>query len=189
MLILRIGRGVIDHFPVRRSEWINSLVMFGWGAILAFDNLPLYGIWTNLSLSLSEAAWSSMLMTIAALRLLALTINGTFPKSWYGRWSPHVRVAMSMICALAWMQLVLAGMKAPVWSTAVVAYAGYFVSDVLNTWSAAAEARELDKGRRNVAARTVDPRELVGDRSDRHWFGRWRRNRLRSQEPAHAYTD
>jgi hypothetical protein len=128
MLILRIGQGVIDHFPVRRSEWINSAVMVGWGAVLTMDDLPLYGSWVYLSVTLSETAWASLLMTIGAIRLIVLTINGTFPKSWYGKWSAHVRVFMALLCAVAWVQLVLAGMRAPIWSTGVVAYAGYWRS-------------------------------------------------------------
>lgn len=183
MLILRLGRGVIDHFPVRRSEWINSLVMVGWGLLLWLDGLPLYGAWTYLTVSLDETAWSFLLMTIGGLRLIVLGINGTFPQSWYGPWAPHVRVAMSLICALAWLQLVLAGIKAPVWSTGVAAYAGYLVSDTLNTWSAAAEARELDKGRRNVAERLIETGQPTLHGSSLRRTGGWFRNRLRPKEP------
>lgn len=182
MLILRIANGVIDHFPVRRSEWISSFVMIGWGLVLALDGRPLYGNWSYLSISLSETAWWGMCISLGVLRLIILTINGTFPQSWYGRWSPHSRIAISLLCTLMWLQLVLAGMKADVWSTGVVAYAGYFVSDMLNTWSSAAEARELDKGRKNVAAGTIDARELARDSSYRRWLGHWRRYRLRAKK-------
>lgn len=183
MLILRIGRGVIDHFPVRRSEWVNSFVMIGWGAVLSLDDLPLYGSWLYLSITLPEMAWATLFVCLGTFRLIILGINGSFPKSWYGKFAPHVRVAMSLLAALAWMQLVLAGMKAPVWSTGVVAYAGYFVSDSLNTLSASAEARELDKGRRDVAAGTIDAGQSDNDGGHLSWFGNWRRRRLRSQEP------
>ena len=156
MIILRIGRGVIDHFPVRRSEWISSLTMVGWGAILALDGIPLYGSWRYLNISLSEAAWSGLFILLGALRLLVLTINGNFPNSWYGKWAPHVRVAASGFCALAWLQLVLAGLQATPISTGVAAYSGYLVTDILNTWSGSAEARERKEGRKNVASRIID---------------------------------
>lgn len=189
MLILRIGQGVIDHFPVRRSEWIAAWVMIGWGAILTLDGLPLYGEWLYLSINLSEQAWAGLLICLGILRLIVLTVNGTFPQSWYGKWAPHVRVATSLICTLAWLQLVLAGIKAPIWSTGVAAYAGYFVSDMLNTFSGSAEAREIDKGRKDVAAGTIDPRELVYHAGDSRRPGNWFRNRLRPQKPDGADAD
>lgn len=156
MLILRIGRGVIDHFPVRRSEWVSSLTMIGWGAILALDGLPLYGSWRYLSISLSETAWATLFVVLGFMRLIILGINGSFPNSWYGPWSPHLRVAASGICALAWLQLVLAGLQATPISTGVAAYTGYLVTDILNTWSGSAEAREIKEGRKDVASRTID---------------------------------
>jgi len=183
MLILRIGRGVIDHFPVRRSEWISACVMIAWGAILTLDGLPLYGSWVYLSVNLTEQAWAALLICLGFVRLIVLTINGSFPTTWYGKWAPHVRVATSLICTLAWLQLVLAGIKAPIWSTGVAAYAGYFVSDMLNTFSGSAEAREIDKGRKDVAARTIDPGELVHNPGDSRRPGGWLRNRLRPQKP------
>lgn len=156
MIILRIGRGVIDHFPVRRSEWISSFTMVSWGAILALDGIPLYGSWRYLNISLSEAAWAGLFVILGFMRLIILTVNGSFPQTWYGKLAPHVRVAASGICALAWLQLVLAGLQATPISTGVAAYSGYLITDILNTWSGSAEAREIKEGRRNVASRTVD---------------------------------
>lgn len=174
MLILRIWNGVIDHFPIRRSEWINSCVMIGWGIVVLLDNRPLTGAWYVLGELMSEVFWSLMLMTVGTIRLIALLVNGTFPRTWYGKFSPHVRVGMSLLSSLVWLQLVIATIGSPILTTGLVAYLGYLVSDALNTLSSAAEARELDKGRRDVAARAINPRELnphqlpgdrAGDRS------------------------
>lgn len=158
MIILRLLNGVVDHFPIRRSEWVNSGVMIGWGLIIIFDGRPLEGAWYALGQVFGELVWALMFMIIGVLRLIALLANGTFPHSWYGRWSPHVRVAASLISALAWFQLVLASIYAPYLTTGLAAYLGFFVSDALNTLSSSAEARELDKGRRHAASRALNTR-------------------------------
>lgn len=192
MLILRIWNGVIDHFPIRRSEWINSCVMIGWGVVVLLDNRPLTGAWHILGQLMPEIFWALMLMTVGAIRLLALLVNGTFPKTWYGRVSPHVRVGMSLLSSLVWLQLVIATIGSPVLTTGLVAYLGYLVSDALNTLSSAAEARELDKGRRNVAARTIDPRELnpdqlLGDRAGDRSSSRIRQEEFDDADSSEAY--
>ena len=154
MIILRIWDGAIDHFPVRRSEWINTFAMGGWAAITLSDDRGLLGPWTMLGKLANETFWVFLFITLSLIRLIVLTVNGTFPKSWYGRWAPHARVATALLATLAWFQLFMACVYS--WpTTGIIAYGAFFVSDALNTLSASAEARELDKGRRDVAAATT----------------------------------
>lgn len=155
MIILRIWNGAVDHFPVRRSEWINTFALLGWGVVILSDNRALLGTWTALGKLAEEQFWAGLFILLFLVRLTVLVVNGTFPKSWYGRWAPHARVATALFATLAWFQLLMACVYAPYLNTGIVAYGAFFVSDALNTLSASAEARELDKGRRDVAAATT----------------------------------
>lgn len=185
MLILRIGQGVIDHFPIRRSEWINSWVMIGWAIITALDAKSSLTAATS---PLHQLPWIALFAALGTIRLIVLTINGTFPQSWYGKYSAHFRVAMSLFSTLAWLQIVLALFQLDVVSNEVAVYLGLMVSDALNTLSAAAEARELDKGRKDVAARIADSRQLAADLVYRPGIGGGGRHRLRQEEPADTHA-
>lgn len=151
MIILRIWNGALDHFPVRRSEWINTFAMGGWAAIILSDDRGLLGSWAMLGKLANETFWVFLFAALSIIRFTVLTVNGTFPKSWYGRWAPHARVGTALLATLAWFQLFMACVYS--WpTTGIIAYGAFFVSDAMNTLSASAEARELDKGRRDVAS-------------------------------------
>lgn len=182
MLILRIWNGVVDHFPVRRSEWINSCVMIGWGVVVLVDDQPLLGAWYLLGKLMPEIFWALTLIFLGAVRLIALGINGTFPHTRYGRISPHVRVGFSLLSALVWLQLVIATAGSPHLTIGLVAYLGYLVSDSMNCLSSAAEARELDKGKRDVASRVIDPREFNPDQLSGNRSGNRSSSGVRQEE-------
>jgi len=185
MLILRIGQGVIDHFPIRRSEWINSWVMIGWAVVTAVDAKSSL---TAAASPLHQLPWIAFFALLGTIRLIVLTINGTFPQYWYGRYSAHFRVAMSLFSTLAWLQIVLAVFQLTVVANEVVVYIGLMTSDALNTLSASAEARELDKGRKDAASRVVDTRQLAADLIHRTGAGGGSGHRIRPEEPADTHA-
>ncbi|HCO90949.1 MAG TPA: hypothetical protein DIT40_08250 [Alphaproteobacteria bacterium] len=49
-----------------------------------------------------ESTWALLFFVIVALRLVALIVNGTFAVF---RWAPHIRLAVSILSAMAWSQL------------------------------------------------------------------------------------
>lgn len=159
MIIVRVFTDIKKHFPVRRSEWIGSGVMILWGLFMILDERSTVPGWVGLGRMLQGNFGASLLMVLGSLRLLALIINGTFQKTWYGKISPHVRVFASIVSCMVWLQLWLALWNGPYWTTGLAAYAGYFVHDVLNAFAAAGDAKELDKARQdaNATARTDKP--------------------------------
>lgn len=107
MIIVRIGRGIKEHFPARASEWGFAALLAGLGWLFLknpdlFDASLAYG---NLARLADEKFWGIACITIGLARLLALIINGTFADSRYGRWSPHVRGTCAFLSCGVWFPL------------------------------------------------------------------------------------
>lgn len=116
MIAIRIISGVVDHFAVRLAEWLCTLILLFFGLTLlragnSFEN-PSFVV---LAAYADEDAWGCIIFAIAALRLLALILNGTF--SWSARISLIVRSACATLCIGVWFALsvgiYLAGSSAP----------------------------------------------------------------------------
>lgn len=149
MIILHVYRGLADHFPARRSEWVLAGMMVLWGSLLLapgpiFNQSP---AWAMLAAWAPEAVWGWSAVLIGCFRLLALLINGTFYKSWYGRWSPHVRGLASFLSCFIWLQLSIGLLAAPYLTTGLAVYPGLLLLDLMNVVAAASDAGKMDKAR------------------------------------------
>ncbi|MDB6151475.1 MAG: hypothetical protein JWQ44_2923 [Chthoniobacter sp.] len=104
MILVRIARGISDHFPTRATEWHMCLPAVYVGLALSWqpDLFSSNSAYANAAAWMGEAAWSAMFLFAACLRLIALTINGTFRSF---QWSPIIRLGVAMFTAFAWGQL------------------------------------------------------------------------------------
>lgn len=107
MIIVRVARGITDHFSARASEWAFAglLISLGWLFLSSpdlFDASLSYGGLANLA---DEIVWGWACIGVGAIRLVALIINGTFAGTWYGGWSPHVRGVCAFLSCGVWFPI------------------------------------------------------------------------------------
>lgn len=139
-IVLRIGAGIAEHFPVRVSEWIMSYAIFAWGLVLwgdptTFDRATSF---TEMARWGDESTWAIVCFNVAALRFAALIVNGTFKEHF--RHSPHLRGFASLAACIFWGQIVL-GIVVSAKSgngvmTGFVAYSTFMALDVWNLFRA-----------------------------------------------------
>lgn len=146
-LPVRLYLGIHDHFPARRSEWVLAGIMVAWGWILlkptsAFGAHP---SWAQMAAIMSEEAWGWLAVCVGSFRLLALIINGTFARTWYGRWSPHVRALASFLTCFIWFQISFGLWASDAATTGLAVYPGLLVLDAMNIVSASKDAAGMDK--------------------------------------------
>ena len=148
MIVIRVYKGVADHFPIRFSEWVMLWPAFGmW---IVFQISPnMFSVSPSFSVLASwaeEGTWALVLAACGVARLTALTVNGTFPGFAY---SPHFRAGASIFGALIWSQFSLgffmaylasggAASGAVTWSTMVLL-------EIMNTYRSWAD---IGKNRR-----------------------------------------
>jgi hypothetical protein len=85
----------------RTNEWFSSLVMIAWGATLALpgDLLSQPGFVAFRRFGMTEASWAALFAFVGAARLVALYINGRWPRS------PHIRMVGALFGAVSWVQV------------------------------------------------------------------------------------
>lgn len=110
MIVVRVARGIREHFPARASEWGFSGLLIWLGCVFTrwpelFDRSLSYSGLAGLA---DETVWGAACIAIGLVRLAALVINGTFADTWYGRWSPHVRGVCAFLSCGVWFPI-LAG--------------------------------------------------------------------------------
>lgn len=141
MIILRVYRGVADHFPIRFPEWVMLWPSLGlWvglqvdpGMFSKSDSFSYLAAWAN------EATWAAILGLCAVFRLAALTINGTFKGFAF---SPHIRAVASLVGVAIWSQVSLGFLMAFLFAggafSAVVAWSTPVIIELWNvfrSWS------------------------------------------------------
>ena len=106
MILLRTWSGIRDHFPARVAEWI--MVVPALGLALAFDLQPhMFNIsptFGRLQEWADEETWKAICLAVGTVRLIALTVNGTFASF---RYAPHLRALAALLCGLFWAQFSL----------------------------------------------------------------------------------
>jgi len=130
------------HMQDRALEWFSALIMLSWGAVLAmpgdtlaganFDAFRRYGM--------TEVFWAWTFGSIGAARIMALYINGKWPRT------PLIRMVGALFGAVSWAQvawLITEGtlMKSGVASTGMPVYASLAVADLFSIFRAAFDAR------------------------------------------------
>lgn len=149
MIIARVYRGIHDHFPARRSEWVLAGVMVAWGCLLIGpdDVFTQPKAWAEMAAIASESVWGWLAIAIGTFRFAALIINGTFASTWYGRFSPHVRSVASFLAGLLWLQIAYGLYSTGTVTTGLAVYPGLLLLDVLNVFAASKDAANMDKAR------------------------------------------
>lgn len=142
MILLRTWHGIADHFPVRLSEWVMAYPALGMAAALRlqpdmFEKTPSLA---TLATWGDETTWSVIILLCGTVRLLALTVNGTFHSF---RYAPHLRIAASLVCGLFWSQFCLGVMQTALAGTGawsgVVAYSTLVLLELLNVYRASSD--------------------------------------------------
>lgn len=88
-------------FNDRGLEWFSAFVMLSWGVTLALpgDTLagPSYAAFDRFGMT--ENAWAWAFGAVGLARIVALYINGNWPRS------PHIRMIGSAFGAVSWAQV------------------------------------------------------------------------------------
>lgn len=135
--VRRIATGVSSHFRERVLEWVMLFPTFGMGVVLLlqpgiFDVSPSF---SELARVGTAAFWAYAMLICAAVRFVALLVNGTFSVFQY---SPHLRLAAVFICGLIWFEFaygfLIATLGSGGASTGVVAYATLFLLEAVNAF-------------------------------------------------------
>lgn len=146
-----------EHFPIRVTDWLLSLILFSWGvALFGLDPrvwaLPIYSGLSNLA---SQSTWALVAAVIGALRLSALFVNGAV------RPSPHLRGVGAFLAIFIWVQLSLSQIFfSDMAGAAVAIYPWLAFADMFNVYRAAKDARIADtkaRDRRRTVAARVSP--------------------------------
>ena len=85
----------------RTIEWFSALVMISWGATMSLpgDLLSQPGFVAFKRFGATETFWAVTFAAIGSARLIALYINGRWPRS------PHIRMGCAIFGAVSWVQV------------------------------------------------------------------------------------
>ena len=134
----------LAHFRLRQSSWYMAAVNLGIGVAMVLnpgmltENPGANIYFAHLSQWVSPEAWRNLFIFIGASRLAALYVNGTFPSIW---WTHLVRLAMSIISFLIWVEFASALIMSGVISIGTVLYSMTALIELSNIAVAATETR------------------------------------------------
>ena len=113
MIVVRIRDGIIDHLPVRISEWYMGCMLLQLSVRLllpgdTFGSSHSYDLMAAVSRDLlplanPETVWGVLTFVVSGSRLGGLAANGTFKV--LRRWSPLVRSIMALLGAATWFMI------------------------------------------------------------------------------------
>lgn len=94
-------RGIQAHYPFRKNEWRMVIPATLLGAALLFQDgmFETSRSFSALAQTMPQEAWGVALLVYAFVRLVALTVNGSFESF---RYSPHMRVFASVVGMIFW---------------------------------------------------------------------------------------
>ena len=136
-LIVRLYRGIADHFTVRWTEWAMLWPTFGlWLALqMQPDMFSTSASFSQVAAWASESTWSTIFGVAMVCRLAALIINGTFEGF---ELSPHIRAAASLVGVLIWSQISLGFLTAYLFAGgALSGFVGWSLPvllELMNAW-------------------------------------------------------
>jgi hypothetical protein len=137
MVFIRLRDGIAQHFTVRLSEWLMLFPTVGmWAALkVQTEMFTVSPSFVHLASWASESTWAAIIFVCGIARMAALIVNGTFDEF---RFSPHVRCAAAVTCALFWSQFSL-GFFYAYWShggalSAFVAYTAFTIFELANVY-------------------------------------------------------
>lgn len=97
--------GVLTRFLLifndRGLEWFSAFVMLGWGVTLGLPGETLAGpsFAAFGRFGITEEVWAGVFSAVGLARVVALYINGQWPRS------PHIRMVGSLFGAISWSQV------------------------------------------------------------------------------------
>jgi hypothetical protein len=152
MIVVRVMRGVTDHFSRRVADWFLSAMLTNFGTILLGKDkmFERFTAFKHLENIFREETWGWVCVILGATRLLSLAINGTFPAF---RWSPHVRFVAAMLSCFVWFQVYISLEVAAEPTTGLAIYRYLFLFDIYNAFLAASEAGRAERMLQNGGAR------------------------------------
>lgn len=133
---------VKEHFRTRATSWIMSFNIFGMGLILIVNPTFLNGdvrahSYVYLLTIMPQWAWAIWCVGVGLMRIVALVINGTFPRL---PWMAHVRLAGAFLSCFLWFNLMLGVWVRGGWTFAVPMFTSMIAFELLSTYVAANEA-------------------------------------------------
>lgn len=133
MIILR---GIREHFPARRLEWICAGIMTGIGLRL-LDPADSFAqpSFSELARLAGEGTWGTLMFLIGIVRLVVLFYNGAW------RPSPELRGIFAIASGTIWIAFAVGIEAAGTASTGSVTYAFLALGELSNVWTAAGDAR------------------------------------------------
>lgn len=145
VLILRVYDGAKGHFAARFWEWMFAFALLAAAYVFIvvpqnFFVAPTYSIISRIA---SAQVWGSILLVIAAARITALILNGTFET--FKRYSPPVRSITSLLSAISWGVVILGLHQAEGNFLAKVPYVVLFLGDIRLFYTVADEAVDIER--------------------------------------------
>lgn len=137
IVVRRITQGIYAHLPIRVTEWGMAWPALAMGLALKYqhDMFSTSPSFDRLEAIATEASWSLLVLTCCLLRVVALTINGTF--AGFGL-SPHMRLIASLACLFFWSRYCLGFLDAAIsnggsWSAPAM-YSTAVLFEIINSY-------------------------------------------------------
>jgi hypothetical protein len=144
--LVRFWSGITAHFRTRVTEWFAAalLIQLGVTFYLPPEVFPVQPSWAVLAQIAPEETWGIVMLAIGALRVGALTINGTYQGF---RWSPHIRALTAFLSCGVWLQVVMSLWLSPVPGTGLGTYRLILCLELWNVWRAALDVGFVERRR------------------------------------------
>ena len=145
MLTVRIVRGIVNHFPIRKSEWGMGFAALGMAMVLRFQSemFATGRSFVTMAQMADEITWGILAITIGLIRGIALGVNGSFAGFGY---SPHLRLLASILGLLFWSQFVLGILIAAIYHggamSGIVAYGTFCFFEFCNIYQSEWDRRQ-----------------------------------------------
>ncbi|WP_136652431.1 hypothetical protein [Paracoccus aeridis] len=137
IVIRRITDGIYAHLPIRVTEWGMAWPAFTMGLALNYqsDMFQTSPSFERLAAIASEGTWAILVLACCLLRIVALTVNGTFTGFGY---SPHMRLAASLVGLFFWSRYCLGFLDAAIasggsWSAPAI-YSTAVLFEMINAY-------------------------------------------------------
>jgi hypothetical protein len=133
-IVLHIGK----HLPTRWPEWILASMLTSWGGILlrpenTFGSSPSY---EGLARIASEQTWGWFCLGAGVIRLIALTVNGSWVPTTY-----HLRSLTAFLSCFFWLQITIGFMASGNASTGLAVYPWLLIADIACVYLSARDYR------------------------------------------------
>lgn len=137
IIVRRITQGIYAHLPIRVTEWGMAWPALAMGLALKYqhDMFTTSPSFSRLAAIASQETWSVFVLACCLMRIIALTVNGTF--SGFGI-SPHMRLIASLACLFFWSRYCLGFLDASMdgsgaWSAPAM-YSTAVLFEIINSY-------------------------------------------------------